>query len=287
MSAAAVATLPRALTGTESAPCFLSVLTDLAAHIICLGGYEAPEELREPLQLVVVRITDPREYLYAIFGLTLKVISNIVHNEYFAEAASQTTQVLHIHAVVKLALWTVQSVREQLLAVVGLLLLVGHVHQGSAPLNHVQYEVGVVLRGSSEHDELEVPRHLFEEPEAARPQLKLLLGRDEVHQCLVQVEHKRVRLVATLRRQNRFLTNRRFFFFDISITLLASIMRRVDMLLVRDDNLGSRGQIQMLAFQIILVLGLFEYFTTVRDSLTALNGGAVAARDLFGGRAAR
>ena len=79
MSAATVTTLPCALARTKSAPRFLSVLADLGAHIVGLGSCEAPKELRELLQLVVVRITDPREYFYAVLRLTLKVVSDIIY----------------------------------------------------------------------------------------------------------------------------------------------------------------------------------------------------------------
>lgn len=58
-------------------------------------------------------------------------------------------------------------------------------------LNNIKYEICIILRCCRKNDNLKQARHLFEEVEAPRPQLELLLRRLEVYQRLVQIEDER------------------------------------------------------------------------------------------------
>lgn len=151
----------------------------------------------EFVELSVCWIAQPGENLNTIPRLPFKIVANVVNDDCLAEVPSDFAQVLDINAVIKLAVVSIQPMRDVILALLG-----------SGLINVIEDEVGVVLDSSCEDDDFVKLGHILQKLDTARSQFELFVLGDKMHKGFIQVENKRVTtlgLIALLQKVVRAL----------------------------------------------------------------------------------
>ena len=132
------------------------------------------------MQLPVLRIIKPSEYLYSILLLAFKIIPDIIDDDGLGQVPAQLGQVLDVDPIHILTAVPVESMMEYLW-------LVSLDEGGGQLLNMIEYKISVVLECRREDDDLKYLGHLMQESDAPRPDPELLLLGLEVHEGLVEV----------------------------------------------------------------------------------------------------